>query len=145
MVDSVSGTTNIQYITPDGQEVNIPPYLLGVVSMWARSKPLDMSNAQQNNSGKVKHISGVRLDLETDSEKTIPTGFQFRLGWSLDNQDQDIRWGDWKQISKLNEFIPYKIAGRYIWVEIQDIFPVVSWKLTKIEFYGRVMKGQQFK
>lgn len=145
MPDQVDGSAVLNLIRPDGTVVNIPAYVLGVTSMWCRSKPLDLSNPNQNLAGQVKHISGVRFDLETDSANTIPPGLKFRLGWSLDKENNQINWREYKPIDKLNAFIPYVIQGRYIYIEIQDTFPVVSWKLTKIEFYGKVLKGSLHK
>lgn len=135
-MELVDGVTTIGLVI-DGVSISIPTLVIGTSTLYAQSKPLDFESGH-GESGKVKHISGLRLDIEADQ---VPQRLFVKLGWQT-KLENPIVWTPFKQVEALNELFPFAISGRYISFYIEDNFPTVQWKLTKIQFYGRLMKGR---
>jgi len=78
----------------------------------------------------IKEIEAIRIGYKG-------AGLRFRLGTS-DDADGSPVWGSYIEVPAGYEFTPTRIAGRYIFLDIdsQDIGD--KWELNAIDFYGRL-------
>lgn len=119
--------------------LSFPGINIGDSKNFIQTKPMDFGRPDI-----FKFIQYIRMDL-TSQDLTVPTNLWVKLGWQTDMADA-INWTPLHQVVNLNPRIPFCITGRFITFYMVDLQPFTDWKMTKLEFYGRMMgKGEGHK
>lgn len=133
MTQLVNAITKITRTDDQGNTLDLPAFSLAENSVYARSKPLDFGQPRND-----KYIDAVRCDLDAD---TVPAKLFIQIGYQHELVDP-IVYTDKMYFTTLNELFTLRVTGRYITFYIEDELPTESWRLTSIEFLGRISRGR---
>ena len=95
------------------------------MTAWARTKPMDWSNADL-----IKELDSIRIGY-------VGENLTYRIGWS-ETEDGTINWGDYTAMSTGFTFQNLRTAGRYLHFEIYSSTLNSSWEVEEVEFIGRM-------
>lgn len=105
-----------------------------------RTRPLDLGSQNYPGSAKQKYIDGILLEIENGSE-LIDAWLKVRYFDRL-KDEANASWEYEFQITSEDEVFYPRFEARYVQLEIEDLFPNVTWELSAIEFYGQRLDGR---
>lgn len=110
--------------------INIPVAAAGSGTLYLESKDIDFEKP-----GVDKYIDILVFDIQAPVD--IPT-FRLLIGWRNALKDA-VNWIDYGYLDFNNPIVKIRLETRYLKVRLIDESPVAQWKLSRLDFYGKLM------
>lgn len=103
----------------------------GSNSLWIESKDIELGSRAH------KYIDTFCGELKNNSDTTAI----IKLGWR-DRLEDSVKWTKEFPLSDFDKLCWTRITGRFFRIRIEDIDPTTIWKLSALEFFGKVGGGR---
>ncbi len=139
----VNGSATIVQTTATGAVINRPVLgAAGDVSVALQTKFMDLGSAFDPEVGagtRDKFIDALRLEVD----QALSTSVQAYIG-TKDRLNDAEEWTGPFTLDVADAVIHCRAReARYIAFKLNDLFPLVSWKLTAIELFGQLTGGRK--
>lgn len=108
---------------------NLPLLIAGTGELFAMSKDIDFGTPQE------KYIDYLAFDIQAPSD--VPA-LAIEVGWR-DRMSDNVDWLPKQYLAFNNPVVPIRAQGVLFTLKITDEFPVVQWKLSRVEAYGKLV------
>lgn len=130
---SLSGVSRVVRIDNTGRRINVPVLILGLNSVWASTKDLDLGFPNLE-----KYVDRIVFDLKlpsTTQQLLVDVGWRDRL-------KDDMVWLEGIDITQNNPIVDLQRTAKFFTIKVREDLPIGQWELSRIEFWGEVMEGR---
>jgi len=132
--DTALNVNGIATIIRTTAGIQYPNIIFSSGNLYVESKDLDLGIPD-----KQKFIDRIEFDLEAPSDVQL---FSVQIGYR-DRLKDDVTWLDKTYVTLDNPYVTPRITAKFFTLKFTDELPLVQWKLSRMAFYGRVMKGRK--
>lgn len=130
---SIEGTVSISVEDSAGVIIQIPVLVLGQVGLYVETKDLDLGDPTKD-----KFVDMILFDIEADD--VVPL-FSVSIGYR-DALNDPIVWTTKEYLTLNNPRVHPRITAKFFKLRFEDESPTTQWRLSRMEFYGRLMGGR---